>query len=246
MKTHTTLVLVSSLVLAAAANAAVITWSSSLLTGATDVRTNTVNETTVLAWTAVTSAPTVNGVPFSNSTTQTISFSSANVGNFGSGTDTSGQLNGVTTIGDSTAYATFLNGSTWTAGAANTSPTRTITLSSLTPDQKYEVRLWAADYRTWGSGRNQTVTSISGVGTGVIDFNDSPDTNGTTSGGGFVIGVFTADSGGSQSFTLTGGGAASNGSQAAQVNAIQVVAIPEPSAALLGGLGMLCLLRRRR
>ena len=36
------------------------------------------------------------------------------------------------------------------------------------------------------------------------------------------------------------------GSLGLQVNAVQVLTIPEPSAALLGGLGLLALLRRRR
>lgn len=37
-----------------------------------------------------------------------------------------------------------------------------------------------------------------------------------------------------------------NGNAGEQINAIRIVAIPEPSAALLGGLGLLALLRRRR
>jgi hypothetical protein len=249
MKKHTTLALAASLALAAGADAAVITWSSSLLTGATDVRANSLNVTTQLAWVpASNSVTTVNGIAFTTNATQSgITLSSVNSGGFGSGTDGGNQLAGVTTIGGSTSYATLLSSGAWTAGASGTSPTRTITLSGLTQNQQYEIRLWAADYRNWGVGRSQN------VGGQAIDFNDAANgAASATSGGGYVIGVFTADVGGTQSFTLTGTGGsagtapANNGSQAAQVNALQVIAIPEPSAALLGGLGMLCLLRRRR
>jgi len=37
-----------------------------------------------------------------------------------------------------------------------------------------------------------------------------------------------------------------NGNTGEQINAIRIVAIPEPSTTLLGGLGLLALLRRRR
>ena len=167
--TTTTIALATSLMLAAGVNAAVITWSSFGLTGAADVRANTAQETTRLAWvTASASATSVNGIAFTTTTTQNgITLASTNVGGFGSGTDSGNQLNNVTTIGGSTQYATLLSSAAWTAGATGTSPTRTITLSGLTQNQKYEIRLWAADYRNWGVGRSQT------IGGQTIDFNDA-------------------------------------------------------------------------
>jgi hypothetical protein len=61
-----------------------------------------------------------------------------------------------------------------------------------------------------------------------------------------VTGTFTADST-SQSFSNEVFNA-SNVSQGSQFNALTLyqTAVPEPSAALLGGLGMLALLHRRR
>jgi hypothetical protein len=57
--------------------------------------------------------------------------------------------------------------------------------------------------------------------------------------GQFVVGTFTADAT-SQELTMT------RNTDFGVANALTVGVIPEPSAALLGGLGLLGLLHRRR
>jgi len=107
----------------------------------------------------------------------------------------------------------------------------TATLTGLTNGQQYQVQVWSQDPRY----NNATVTTISGGPSLAID----SDFGSASSGfGQFAIGTFTA-SGTTQDIAF---GDADNGI----VNAISLRAIPEPSAALLGGIGMLCLLRRRR
>jgi hypothetical protein len=61
--------------------------------------------------------------------------------------------------------------------------------------------------------------------------------------GQWIKGTFTADST-SQSLQLSGALSATDGYP--QINALQLRTIPEPSSALLGGLGLLALFRRRR
>jgi hypothetical protein len=69
------------------------------------------------------------------------------------------------------------------------------------------------------------------------------DATNTNSGRGhFVTGTFTANAT-TQDFLFTD---TSPTQSTTLLNAFQLRAIPEPSAALLGGLGMLALLRRRR
>ena len=85
-------------------------------------------------------------------------------------------------------------------------------------------------------------TILGGANTsGVLEFGNSANPGATH--GSFVIGTFTADSS-TQAFTF----AAASGYDAnrTQFIAMQLRVIPEPSAALLGGLGVLALLRRRR
>jgi hypothetical protein len=243
MKLKTSILLATSLALAAGAQAATIAWTTSGLTGATDVRATTVSETTVLANVPLAdAATTVNGVTFSTATIGAGGVSMAVTrSNNGAGGIAAGQVNGVTSIGGSTAYATLLNTTNWswangTTGVTN--PTLTFSFTNLTLGQKYEIRVWALNYTNFGGGRYETVD---GTSTQISHSNG----NGTNTGGGYFKGVFTADSS-SQSFYLTGLATTPSPDRVAQYNALQLSAIPEPGSALLGGLGILALLRRRR
>jgi hypothetical protein len=243
MKLKTSILLATSLALAAGAQAATIAWTTSGLTGPSDVRPTTVNETSLIAHVPVAaSAVTVNGVAFSTATTGGGVTMAVNWPAIVSGTDANSQLGtNVATIGGSAEYKDLLEGTRWTfTGSPITPPTITISFSGLTMNQKYELRVWAADYRSFGINR---YVSVNG-GTTNVDYN-ATDTANTTTGGGFFTGVFTADAT-TQSFTLTGYKTGQQNDAAAQYNALQLSAIPEPGSALLGGLGILALLRRRR
>ena len=99
----------------------------------------------------------------------------------------------------------------------------TITLSGLTLGTQYQIQFFADS-----TGNNSQTISGSG--------------NMDSRNGQFVTGTFTADVG-SQVLTVT---RATGSTQFAVANGLTVGTIPEPSAALLGGLGLVGLLRRRR
>lgn len=100
--------------------------------------------------------------------------------------------------------------------------------------QQYLVQFVFADTRYDGG-----TLSVQGV-TGVTG-NSTSTTYSYTDGRYLVVNAkFTADTVDTQWIPNVGGGAGE------QINGIRIVAIPEPSATLLGGLGMLALLRRRR
>lgn len=109
----------------------------------------------------------------------------------------------------------------------------TFTLSNLQVGQQYLVQFLAGDNRSYIGpvDRSQTITA-GGSTSGSLTFGyDAPAFASS------VIGIFTADST-SLDFTFNGANT--------QVNSIFVSAIPEPSAALLGGLSALLIMRRRR
>jgi len=106
----------------------------------------------------------------------------------------------------------------------------TINLSALTIGQEYLVQLWTG----YWDGANWRTEFIAGNSSGLLDQGD-PDGSRLSQ---YVVGSFTADAI-TQTITATG-------PDYGIPSFLQVRAVPEPSSALLGGLGLLALLRRRR
>lgn len=148
----------------------------------------------------------------------------------------------IPTLADS-AYTTLLAA----ASSTTSNGDQAITFTGLTVGDKYEIQIWASHTGFAGSGL------VLNNGSGVVNPGTSGHATllyeaGTGNPGQYAFGTFTAD-GTSQTFNLRRWQNLSSTPSAASepyVNAIQLRQIPEPSAALLGGLGMLALLRRRR
>jgi hypothetical protein len=181
-----------------------------------------------------------------------VSFSAAAAGNFASA--------GGITIGFS------VPGVSWAGGAsgAYTIPSTDAVLSSfeytsgnngllevsgLTPGQAYTFQFILADQRSFNQPRQ--VQIVGGA-------NNGADVTGTSNlfqygyqgqdSYGAISATFTADSSGKAAFyprTYASDGTTSVGTQ---LNALQIIAVPEPSSilALIGGTGVLLGLRRRR
>lgn len=94
--------------------------------------------------------------------------------------------------------------------------------------------------QTVGTGLTGTayVNNLTSPGTGLVEDTDSAN-NSSIRGNWIRINGLTPDGSGDLGFNMNGQNAALSGFQLVQQ-------VPEPSAALLGGLGLLALLRRRR
>jgi hypothetical protein len=133
---------------------------------------------------------------------------------------------------------------------------QTISISGLTIAGVYNIYIYALSHNagSWGTTSVEraagafTTTNTTGNGSSQSLDNGITGTNGTTftAGSNYVLfQSIVADGSGNISIVADAldAGAAST---RLHVNGLQIAAIPEPSAALLGGLGVLALLRRRR
>jgi hypothetical protein len=221
------------LAFSSAAQASVITWgSATTIAGDSDVVTN---GTSVFAGNFDTGAAStaVNGVTFIGGGTTTTMRNSTLYGDYLTYNNSyiSSSATAFTTTSApfanlSTEYKALLDGAIY--GTAD-SVTKTFTLGDLTEGQQYLVQVWASDPRT-GTGRNTTVG-------GVTLLNNSTDTVGGL--GQYVIGTFTADATGTQSFEVSS-------TLGLTINALQVRAIPEPATIGMLGFGALLTVMIRR
>lgn len=122
----------------------------------------------------------------------------------------------------------------------------TITISGLAANQEYAFLVWSGDLaNNQIKTTDHTIAGASGGGTirhTSVSLAEENAATGTSLHQVTFANVFST-SGGTLTYTIdyvSGGGAA------ATLNGMQITTIPEPSAALLGGLGLLILLRRRR
>lgn len=180
---------------------------------------------------------------------------------FGASTDTPAPGAG-TTYGDlSTDYrgliAHAIRGAGGTTGApsgtANTPNdlfynSYTFTLLNLTPGATYEIQVWfnesgSAVTRRSAIGDLDGTMNVDGEWSGGtrVAYNYDDEVGGV---GQYVIGEFTADESGEESFTFNA--YASPVANFAGLNAYQLRIIPEPSHALLGAAGLFGLAFRRR
>ena len=117
----------------------------------------------------------------------------------------------------------------------------TVNLSGLTVGEEYRIQLLFFDGLLDGDANTRTV-SLDGTDQGRYTFG----VPGVSWGNGLIVtGIFTADDA-DQDFTIEIFDQATSDSLGGQLNAIVVQQIPEPTTALLGSLGLLALLRRRR
>jgi hypothetical protein len=132
----------------------------------------------------------------------------------------------------------LLNDGAWSAASQNGVPFR-IDLSGFTVGQQYMVQFILADTRGDFNGRT---VGIDGFSANIAD-QDSVNFQYAFTDGRFAVITASFIAGSSDfSFMTT----TSDGISGQQINAIQVLTVPEPSAALLGCVGVFALLRRRR
>ena len=117
----------------------------------------------------------------------------------------------------------------------------TFTFSGLQANTEYSAKAWVFDSAQGNNNKSFNFITAGGSGGGTTSITNTQNTLVFAQSGPFSL----------VNFTTTGTGTATIGMEntagsVSFVNAFQLTAIPEPSAALLGGLGLLALLRRRR
>jgi hypothetical protein len=139
-----------------------------------------------------------------------------------------------------TAFNDILDGNAWHTNSSDSQQPLTLRLTGLTVGETYAVYLYSVDARAGSAGRAQAYW----------DGFSSPAFTGNTSGSfsqsaaTVVMGSFTADAAFQDIFIQETDGA---GNDDTHLSAYTLYAVPEPSSAvLIGSVGLLSLLRRRR
>jgi PEP-CTERM motif len=114
----------------------------------------------------------------------------------------------------------------------------TITLTGLGAGTVINLYLYGGAGHTSGEGASFTFGST----TNSLNDPNGDETGYTLNSNYVFFNNLVADGSG----TITGTWQQASGQRFSSFSGLQIAAVPEPSAALLGGLGMLCLLRRRR
>lgn len=130
----------------------------------------------------------------------------------------------------------------WEGRYADDASSSSLDLSGFTVGQEYLVQFVLADNR--GGGLEGRTITIDGTSANIVSQDSSAYTFAYASGSFAVVTARFTPAAGDTAFSFDP--LVNGGSAGVQLNALNIMTIPEPSAALLGGLGMLCLLRRRR
>ena len=210
----------------------VITWAPPVNIGAAGINDVSTNGTLKYAYTWGLNGTTVNGVPFTYSTSTTGNANVAIAISAG-GTDPSGEGVGVTgtPYGNlSAAYQTLVKGTVW----ANTGAPGTITLQNLSVGSAYQVQIWENDSR--GGNYATRVMQLGSNGGTPVNLAHYVGGTATSAAGGlgqYVVGTFTAYAS-SQVITLSDSCTA--GSPGNQINSIQVRSLAGTPPAVPNGL----------
>lgn len=139
-----------------------------------------------------------------------------------------------------TAFDDILRGNAWHNNGSDDLRPLTLRLTGLTVGETYAVYLYSVDARAGSAGRAQaywdgfSTPSFTGNSSGSFSQNAAT----------VVMGTFTADAAFQDIFIQETDGA---GNDDTHLSAYTLYAVPEPSSAvLIGGVGLLSLLRRRR
>lgn len=131
----------------------------------------------------------------------------------------------------------------WNSSSNVTNPVlvATFTFSGLQFNTQYSGLVWVFDNEQGNNGKSFNLTTAGSSGGGTTSITNTQNTLAFAQTGPFDLVDFTSTETGTATIAMhsVAGGVSF-------VNGFQLTAIPEPSAALLGGLGLLALLRRRR